>query len=122
MKKSSITLSILSLVIAIAICINVSGCGESANSASFKRAQLIGNENIELKKQLEQKDAEIQKQKDILAQKEKEFAGELEKAGDTALKLMQIVSQSSQQTDTLTAENLKLKETIKQLEAKQAEK
>lgn len=122
MKKNSISIRVLSLTIAIAICITLSGCGKDTDSASIKRAKLVGNQNIELKKQLELKDAEIQKQKDLFAQKEQEFADTQEKAGDTTLKLMQNIIQTSQLNETLSAENLKLKEKIKQLEAKLAEK
>ena len=72
MKKT--TISLLVLCLAIGICITLLGCGKNTDSTSIKRAKLVGNENIELKKQLTLKDKEIQKQKDLLTQREQQFA------------------------------------------------
>lgn len=120
MKKT--TISLLVLCLAIGFCITLLGCGKDTDSASIRRAKLVGNENIELKKQLELKDEEIQRQKDLLTRKEKDFAEAQNQAGEATLKLMQNLVETSQQNTVLAAENLQLKEQIKQLEARLAEK
>ncbi len=118
----TIRAKILPITTLICICIFTCGCEES--NLSNRRARLVGNENLKLKKQLklcdkeiEKRDDEIQKQKDLLAQCQKEKAEIDEQAGDTNIKLLKILRDTSKKVDELTEENQKLKETIKELEA-----
>ena len=110
---------LLILALALALC-TMAGCKEE--SLTLKKAKLVGNENIRLKKELEAKDNEIQKQKDLLADKDAEIARVTEEAGNATLKVMQHLAENSQKIEQLTTENQALKEKIKQLEAKLAEK
>ncbi len=55
----------------LTVSILISGCEES-NLTSQRRARLVGDENLKLKKQLELCNQEIQKQKDLVAEYEKE--------------------------------------------------
>ena len=88
----------------------ITSCEESDN-ADNRRAKLVANENLELKKQLEQKNLEIQKQKRLLAQSEEDRAKETEQVGDSLIKLMQ-------QLVAIGKENEQLKVKIKELEEK----
>lgn len=90
----------------------ITSCKESDN-ADNRRARLVANENLELKKQLELKEKEIQKQKRLLAQSEEDRAKETEQVGDSLIKLMQ-------QLVTIGEENEQLKVKIKELEEKLA--
>jgi hypothetical protein len=88
----------------------ITSCKESDN-ADNRRAKLVANENLELKKQLELKEKEIQKQKRLLAQSEEDRAKETEQVGDSLIKLMQ-------QLVTIGEENQQLTAKIKELEEK----
>ena len=88
----------------------ITSCKESDN-ADNRRARLVANENIELKKQLELKEKEIQKQKRLLAQSEEDRVKEAEQVSDSLIKLMQ-------QLATIGEENKQLTEKIKELEKK----
>ncbi len=111
----TIRAKILPITTLICICIFTCGCEES--NLSNRRARLVGNENLKLKKQLKLCDEEIEKQKDLLAQCQKEKAEIDKQAGDTGIKLLKILGDTSKKVDELTEENQKLKETIKELEA-----
>ena len=71
----------------------------------------MANENIELKKQLELKNLEIQKQKTLLVQSEEDRFKEAEQVSVSLVKLMQ-------QLSTISEENQQLKTKIKELEEK----
>jgi len=94
----------------------LSGCREESADMSLRRARLIGNENIELKKQLKQRDEEIQRQKQLvqqcLADREKDKAA----IDSTMLKMLKQLADLSKQVEELTATNTQLKEKIKQLQ------
>jgi hypothetical protein len=88
----------------------ITSCEESGN-ADNRRARLVANENLELKKQIKLKEKEIQKQKRLLAQSEEDRAKETEQVGDSLIKIMQ-------QLATIGKENEQLKVKIKELEEK----
>jgi hypothetical protein len=116
----NIAVSLLILALAVGLCTSVSGCREE--SLNVKKAKLVGNENLRLKKELQLKDKEIQQQKDLLAEKDAEIARVREQSGDSALKVMKHLADGNKTIADLTAENEQLKEKIKQLEAELAEK
>ena len=88
----------------------ITSCEESGNTDN-RRARLVANENIKLKKQLELKNLEIQKQKRLLAQSKEDRIKEAEQVSDSIVKLMQ-------QLVTIGEENQQLKAKIKELEEK----
>jgi len=111
--------SVLFLV-ALTLSTLISGCEES-NLTSQRRARLVGDENLKLKKQLKLCNQETQELKKVLTEYEKEEQKEYdaqEKAGDLAFKLMKNVADSSREIDKLTDENLQLKNKIQELESK----
>ena len=114
--------SVLVIAVIAGLALSYSGCGKSSDSSGDRRAKLVGNENIELKKIIKERDAEIEKLKDQLTKKEEEIAAVKEDAGDATLKMMQHLATTGQETEKLAEENRLLTEQIKKLEAKAAEK
>ena len=100
--------------------ISLSGCREESGDMSLRRARLVGNENIELKKQLKLRDEEIEHQKQLVVQCRKERAKDKKLSGDNAVKLLKHLSESGKQVTALRAENKQLREKIEELEAKSA--
>ena len=87
-----------------AVCLLSAGCQESAsNSSSDRRAQLVGHENIQLKKQLEAKDQEIQRLKDEIKKMEEQAQQESDTQGETYTKLMEIVADLTRQLEECNA-------------------
>lgn len=100
--------------------ITLSGCREESADTTLRRARLVGNENIELKKEIKLRDKEIERQKQLAEQCYAESAKDKELSGNNMLKLLKLLAESAKQVDALTAENTQLKEKIKELEAKLA--
>ena len=101
------------LVAAMAVLL-VAGCQES-ESSQIQRARLVGNENIQLKKQLAAKDAEIAQLKKDIEQLKADQAAETMKAGETNIQIMRIVAETEQQKAKLQAENTQLKAELEKL-------
>jgi len=100
--------------------ITLSGCREESGDTTLRKARLVGNENIELKKMIKLRDKEIERQKQLVEQCRADWAKDKELSDNNMIKMLKHLSESSKQVNTLTAENTQLKETIKELEAKQA--
>ena len=94
----------------------LTGCQES-RSGQIRRARLIADENLELKKELKQKDEQIADLKKQIEQIEAKIAEERKKFGDMTLKTLQILAESEKKNQALTAENQKLKEELEKLKA-----
>jgi len=99
------------------------GCQED-RLANNKRARLLYDENVKLKKELEYLDRQNQEQKELLATCEKEKADiqknlddfTQEQLNDPAL--VKIIDNTSKQLSDLALENEQLKSRIKEFEAK----
>ncbi len=121
MKKN--TILFLLPVIFLATLIFFAGCQES-NKLSDKRARLVGNENLQLKKQLTKKDDEIKALNVRIEKLEAEIV-KCEKNTETSVQrvtksvgdLMGVFSETTQKAATLEAENAHLKEQIEQLKS-----
>ncbi|MBL7215848.1 MAG: hypothetical protein ISS71_09250 [Phycisphaerae bacterium] len=107
---------VTSLVICIAL-ITLTGCQKSQESDSglIQRARLVGNENLQLKKQLEEKDLKIAQLEKDIEQLKTEKAQAAQKAGDTNFRIMQIVAETEKKNQALVQENEKLKQELKKL-------
>jgi len=92
------------------------GCGGSSgsDSAQIGRARMVGNENLKLKKQLDEKDLEIKDLEQKIADMEAENAKAMQDCGDANLKIMQLMAEAEQHVQELTAENQTLKDQLKQ--------
>ena len=118
--KNNTILSLLSAVFLLTV-IFTAGCEES-NKFSDKHAMLVGNENLQLKKQLKQKDAEIK----ALNKQIKDLKGDIVKCEENTkasvkqvtkavTDIMGIFAETTRKAAMLEAENAQLKEQIKQL-------
>lgn len=93
------------------------GCQESNESEIVKKARLVGQENIELKKQIKKQEQAIQDQKNLLEECRQEMIKGQEDATDTNAKMLEIASKSATEAEELRVENEKLKARILELES-----
>jgi len=96
---------------------------EQEQSMSPKKTKHVAAENIQLKKDMASKDAEIENQKKLLADCEKEKE-ELNKRLNTKSEgLMEVIMAGmDKESQTLKVENKQLKKQIEELKSKLAEK
>jgi len=114
MKAKVTTVLLLSI---FAIIILTSGCQENS-TGNNKKARLVGNQNLELRKQLA---AEIKKHQAALADCDARVEKQIlanQQLGDSTLNILKDFANISKKNDELTLENQQLKEKIKQLELK----
>ena len=102
-----------SCLLLIAAVVFMAGCQES-DSQLVQRARLVGSENIQLQKELEQKDKEIQSLKDRMAKMEEDYQQQLNESAESSFKLLEIVSQTSKDLEECRAENERLKAQLNQ--------
>jgi hypothetical protein len=99
----------------IALCIPVLiGC-QKADSTDIRRARLVANENLQLKKDLQEKDQQIESLKQEIERIESESAEKVERAGETSIKSMRLLLESEQRAEELLIENRKLNEELEKL-------
>jgi len=112
---------ILVIIAVTASClIFVTGC-EEQQTIKDKQARLVANQNLGLKKQLQEKDAEIERQKGLVVDCQaaiEEQKKAHEKSAEGVIDIIKSVSEQSAQIEQLTAENKQLKAKIAKLEAK----
>ena len=118
----NIAIATVLLFLGTATLISLSGCREESGNMSLRKARLVGNENLELKKQLKLRDKEIERQKQLVVQCRADWAKEQKLTGENTIKMLKLLSDTSKQVSALTAENTQLKERIKELQAKLASK
>ncbi|MBE0535306.1 MAG: hypothetical protein IH624_06505 [Phycisphaerae bacterium] len=119
MKKTVI--SLLATAIVLAAGAVFSGCQEeAADASSMRRARLVADENIALKKQIEERDKEVEKQKQRVEECKQEMTKGQEQTGSTMLQMMQHLAESGKQAEALAEENKQLKARIAELEARLA--
>ncbi len=94
------------------------GCQEQNETDIVKKARLTGQENIELKKLIKEKDREIQNQKKLLAECNRDLVKGQEEATDTNAKMLEIASKAATEAEDLRAQNEILKSRIQELESK----
>ena len=114
----NIAIATVLLFLGTATVIGLSGCREESGKMSLRKARLVGNENIELKKQLKLRDEEIERQKQLVEQCRAEQAKDKELSGDNTINMLKHLAESGKQVSTLRAENAKLKEKLKELQAR----
>jgi uncharacterized protein YabN with tetrapyrrole methylase and pyrophosphatase domain len=115
MKKRVGSMTIVLMILGLCPLV---GCQEQNESDIVKKARLVGQDNIELKKQIKKQDQAIQEQKDLLEQCRQEVAKGQEEATDTGAKLLEIASNSANEAENLRIENEKLKARIQELDSK----
>lgn len=112
MSKSSQTVMVLAICMAfIAL---IAGCAEK-NLSNTKKHKLIAVENMQLKKQLEQRDKEIEKQKKLLDKCLRGKKALQEKPQEEGESLTKFLFEENLRLDK---ENKSLKAQVQQLEAR----
>ena len=119
--ESNMNRIMIALMAACIVLVSLTGCQESEGSdtALIQRARLVGNENLQLKKQLEEKDQLIAQLKENIEQLEIDKAEAARKAGDANFRIMQIVAETEKRNDALRQENEKLKNQLEELKSQQ---
>ena len=92
MKKCVGSMTIALIILGLG---HLVGCQEQNESDIVKKARLVGQENIELKKQVKKQDQAIQEQKDLLEQCRQEVIKGQEESTDTGAKLLEIASKAA---------------------------
>jgi hypothetical protein len=69
------------------------GCGKQSESGQIRRAQLVGNENLQLKKDIADKDRQIAELKKEVEKAQQENAAIQEQHGDIYKKLLDIIAE-----------------------------
>ncbi len=114
----NVAIATVLLFLGTATVIGLAGCREESADTTLRKARLVGNENIELKKQLKLRDKEIKRQKQLVVQYRANPTKDQELAANNTIKLLQHLAESAKQIKALTDENTQLKEKIKELEAR----
>lgn len=115
MKKCLGLMMIVLLILGLGLLV---GCQEQNESEIVKKARLVGQENIELHKQIKKQDQAIQEQKELLEQCHQDLVKGQEESTDTGAKMLEIASKSATEAEELRIENEKLKVRIQELESK----
>ena len=111
MKRTLATLLLVGIPVVL-----LASCHES-ESNMIQRARIVANENMKLKDQLEEKDKQIAKLQEQIEQIKAERDKINQQAGDTNIRVMQIVAETEKKNEALSKENEALKEEIAKLKA-----
>ena len=104
------------LLVSVLAVVLLSGCQES-DARQIRRARVIGNENLQLKQDLKEKDQQIEELKKQIEEIEADRAKENEKFGNMTIKTLQMLSETENRNQALTLENKKLKEELEKSKA-----
>ena len=107
------TILLLALSAVISLTMVLAGCGEQNLTAQQRKTKLLANDNLQLKNELKAKDKEIKAQMDLVKDCKKENARAQEASNDTMVKMLQILTDTNIELETLKAENSALKQKLK---------
>ena len=108
----------IAVVLAVAVVMLIAGCEEQSLS-NTKKSKLIAAENIQLKKELEKRDREIEEQKKLVDKCLREKKGQEDKTQEKVEELMGLIFESfGEENKELRKENENLKAQVQQLEAR----
>ena len=94
----------------------LAGCQES-DANQIRRARVVGNENLQLKQDMKEKDQQIEDLKKEIEKIETESADAVERAGEMSIKSMRLLLESEKRAEGLLIENRKLEEELEKLKA-----
>ena len=114
-----ILLSILSAFIIAVWLSSLSGCDETAQQK--RKARLVANQNLELKNLLKLRDEQIATLEAELEKCRKERADFEFKSGETARKMLELLSETTKELEQLRQENEKLKQQLGELQDKSSQ-
>ncbi|MEN8127785.1 MAG: hypothetical protein ABFR90_08265 [Planctomycetota bacterium] len=92
----------------------LSGCQKS-DASQIRRARIVANENLQLEKQLEEKDRQIEELTNQIESLEAEKAEVIEQSGEASIKTLRMLLDSENRAEGLVIENRKLQEELEKL-------
>ena len=92
----------------------LAGCQES-DASDIRRARVIGNENLQLKQDLEEKDERIAELTAQIEALEVEKAKVIEQSGETSIKTLRMLLESEKRAEAIVIENRKLEAELEKL-------
>ena len=104
------------IVVSVLCVLLLTGCQES-DAHQIRKARVIGNENLQLKKQLEEKDQQIEELTTQIEALEVEKAKVIEQSGETSIKTLRMLLESEKRAEAIVIENRKLEEELEKLKA-----
>ena len=104
------------IVISVLGILLLAGCQES-DASQIRRARVIGNENLQLKQDLAEKDEQIAELKKQIEALEVEKAKVIEQSGETSIKTLRMLLESEKRAEAIVIENRKLEEELEKLKA-----
>jgi hypothetical protein len=108
--------SVIILIAACIVTVALTGCQKSeSESNQIRRARVVATENLQLKKQLDEKEAQIEALKAEMDKSLAESAREIEAAGDANLKVLKLLLESEQANEALRLEVEQLHTEIEKL-------
>lgn len=110
MKRMTLTLV---LVAVAGMALLLSGCGESSMSDQDRQIKLLKNDKLELNKDIQNLNREIDRQKSLVKDCRKQSAKTQDDNANSLQKLLMIVVESEAKVKELTAENAALKKQLK---------
>lgn len=105
--------TIVILIAALSILL-LTGC-QGSNASQVRRARLVVDENLQLKKQLEEKNQLIEDLEKQVKEIKLEFAKKKEEFGTTTIKTLKMMAETEKRNRDLLLENAKLKEELEKL-------
>ncbi|OQY04035.1 MAG: hypothetical protein B6I25_07465 [Planctomycetales bacterium 4572_13] len=95
----------------------LAGCQES-DASDIRRARVIGNENLQLKQDLEEKDQQIDKLTAQIEMLEAKNAEVIEQSGETSIKTLRMLLESEKRAEAIVIENRKLEKELEKLKTR----
>jgi len=92
------------LVVIVVSCLLITGCQKPAAGLSTRKAQIVGSENLQLKKDIADKDKQIAALTQQLQEAKQENEAIEQQHGDTYGKLLQMLADCETKREKLEAE------------------
>ena len=109
---------VISLGLLAGLLLSAAGCQEAESDAALvRRARLVANENITLKKQLDEKDQQIARLEQQIEKLEQEKHKITKDTGEATLRMLQITAEAEQRATFLREENERLKQKLQELQS-----
>ena len=106
------------IVVSVLSVLLLTGCQKS-DAHQIRKARVIGNENLQLKKQLEEKDQQIEELTAQIEALEVENAKVIEQSGEASIKTLRMLLESEKRAEAIAIENKKLEAELEKLKVAQ---
>ena len=106
----------ITIVVSVMGILLLAGCQES-ESSQIRKARLVGNENLQLKQDLEEKDKQIEELTTQIEALEVKNAKVIEQSGEASIKTLRMLLESEKRAEAIVIENRKLEKELEKLKA-----